>query len=56
MLYELGAHGVTASRRRSRRELAIDAGQLSRVLKRLEADGSIDRLPSPPTAAGSGSS
>jgi len=45
VLYELGA-GVDAVAALKRRT-AMDGGQLSRLLKRLEADGLIDRLPSP---------
>jgi DNA-binding MarR family transcriptional regulator/GNAT superfamily N-acetyltransferase len=44
VLYELGA-GVTAVAA-LRRRTAMDGGQLSRLLKRLEADGVIERLPS----------
>ena len=44
MLYELGAHGDASSRRRCATPLAIDAGQLSRLLKRLE-DRAPDRAP-----------
>jgi DNA-binding MarR family transcriptional regulator/N-acetylglutamate synthase-like GNAT family acetyltransferase len=45
VLYELGAgvNAVAALKRRT----AMDGGQLSRLLKRLEADGLIERLPSP---------
>ena len=44
VLYELGAgvDSVAGLRRRT----AMDGGQLSRLLKRLETDGLIDRLPS----------
>jgi DNA-binding MarR family transcriptional regulator/GNAT superfamily N-acetyltransferase len=44
VLYELGAHGAHPTGG-LRRKLAIDAGQLSKVLKRLETDGLIDRTP-----------
>jgi DNA-binding MarR family transcriptional regulator/GNAT superfamily N-acetyltransferase len=44
VLYELG-QGVTATAA-LRRRLAMDGGQLSRLLKRLEEEGVIDRLPS----------
>jgi DNA-binding MarR family transcriptional regulator/GNAT superfamily N-acetyltransferase len=49
VLYELGAHGVleTSSLKAS---LAIDAGQLSRLVKRLEDQGLVRRLPSPTDA------
>ena len=45
VLYELGAgvDSVAALRRRT----AMDGGQLSRLLKRLETEGVIERLPSP---------
>ena len=46
VLYELGAHGVEAVGA-LRRRMAIDAGQLSRLLKRLEVEGLLERLPSP---------
>ena len=46
VLYELGAHGVLETSA-LKEALAIDAGQLSRLLKRLEADGQITRLASP---------
>jgi DNA-binding MarR family transcriptional regulator len=45
VLYELGA-GVDAVAALKRRT-AMDGGQLSRLLKRLEAEGLIERLPSP---------
>ena len=44
VLYELGAHGAHRTGT-LRRKLAIDAGQLSKVLKRLETDALIERTP-----------
>lgn len=44
VLYELG-EGVTATAA-LRRRLRMDGGQLSRLLRRLEEEGLIDRLPS----------
>jgi DNA-binding MarR family transcriptional regulator/N-acetylglutamate synthase-like GNAT family acetyltransferase len=44
ILYELGAHGAHRTGT-LRRKLAIDAGQLSKVLKRLETDALIERTP-----------
>ena len=44
VLYELGAHGAHPTGG-LRRKLAIDAGQLSQVLKRLETDALIERTP-----------
>jgi DNA-binding MarR family transcriptional regulator/GNAT superfamily N-acetyltransferase len=46
VLYELGSHGVIETSG-LREALAIDAGQLSRLLKRLEEQGVIARLASP---------
>jgi DNA-binding MarR family transcriptional regulator/GNAT superfamily N-acetyltransferase len=45
VLYELG-NGVTTVAA-LRRRTGMDGGQLSRLLKRLDGDGLIDRLPSP---------
>src|SRR5919198_695334 len=42
VLYELGLRPVTEVAE-LRRELAIDAGQLSRLLARMDADGLINR-------------
>jgi DNA-binding MarR family transcriptional regulator/ribosomal protein S18 acetylase RimI-like enzyme len=49
VLYELGTHGAqeTAALRDA---LQIDAGQLSRLLKRLEAQALVARVPSPADA------
>ena len=44
VLYELGAYGAHPTGG-LRRKLAIDAGQLSKVLKRLETDALIERTP-----------
>jgi DNA-binding MarR family transcriptional regulator/ribosomal protein S18 acetylase RimI-like enzyme len=46
VLYELGAHGVVETST-LRETLAIDAGQLSRLIKRLEEQGVLTRLASP---------
>ena len=46
VLYELGTHGVIETSA-LREALAIDAGQLSRLVKRLEEQGVITRLASP---------
>jgi DNA-binding MarR family transcriptional regulator len=46
VLYELGAHGVLETSA-LKDALAIDAGQLSRLVKRLEEQGLLRRLPSP---------
>jgi DNA-binding MarR family transcriptional regulator/predicted N-acetyltransferase YhbS len=46
VLYELGANHITESSE-LRSALRIDAGQLSRLLKKLEADGLLTRGPSP---------
>ena len=50
MLYELGAARTRSRRARSRTRCAIDAGQLSRLLNRLENQGLIERRPSPTDA------
>jgi DNA-binding MarR family transcriptional regulator/GNAT superfamily N-acetyltransferase len=49
VLYELGAQGVLETSA-LRHALAIDAGQLSRLVKRLEDQGLVQRLPSPTDA------
>jgi DNA-binding MarR family transcriptional regulator/N-acetylglutamate synthase-like GNAT family acetyltransferase len=49
VLYELGAHG-TLETSVLKDALAIDAGQLSRLVKRLEEQGLLKRLPSPADA------
>jgi DNA-binding MarR family transcriptional regulator/GNAT superfamily N-acetyltransferase len=49
VLYELGAHGVLETSA-LKAALAIDAGQLSRLVKRLEDQGLVQRLPSPTDA------
>jgi DNA-binding MarR family transcriptional regulator/GNAT superfamily N-acetyltransferase len=49
VLYELGAHG-TLETSTLRDALAIDAGQLSRLLTRLEKLGLLERVPSPTDA------
>src|SRR3954468_20614553 len=49
VLYELGAHG-TLETSALKDALAIDGGQLSRLLKRLEEQGLIERVPSPTDA------
>jgi DNA-binding MarR family transcriptional regulator/GNAT superfamily N-acetyltransferase len=49
VLYELGTHGVIETSA-LREALAIDAGQLSRLVKRLEEQGVITRLASPQDA------
>ena len=46
VIYELGANGGTATGALKRR-LAIDAGQLSRLLKRLEAEGLVSKQVAP---------
>jgi DNA-binding MarR family transcriptional regulator/GNAT superfamily N-acetyltransferase len=46
VLYELGTHGVLETSA-LRNALAIDAGQLSRLVKRLEEQGLIQRISSP---------
>jgi DNA-binding MarR family transcriptional regulator/RimJ/RimL family protein N-acetyltransferase len=46
VLYELGTHGVIETSA-LREALAIDAGQLSRLVKRLEEQGLLSRLASP---------
>src|SRR3954464_8585759 len=45
VLYELGAHGEMETSE-LRAGLEIDAGQLSRLLKKLEAGGVLVRVPS----------
>jgi DNA-binding MarR family transcriptional regulator/GNAT superfamily N-acetyltransferase len=49
VLYELGAHG-TLETTALREALQIDAGQLSRLINRLQDQGLIERLPSPADA------
>jgi DNA-binding MarR family transcriptional regulator/GNAT superfamily N-acetyltransferase len=49
VLYELGAHG-TLETGALKDALAIDAGQLSRLLKRLEEQDLLERVPSPADA------
>ncbi len=49
VLYELGAHG-TLQTSALKDALAIDAGQLSRLVKRLQEQGLIERAPSPTDA------
>jgi DNA-binding MarR family transcriptional regulator/N-acetylglutamate synthase-like GNAT family acetyltransferase len=49
VLYELGAHG-TLQTSALKDALAIDAGQLSRLVKRLEDQGLLERIPSPTDA------
>jgi DNA-binding MarR family transcriptional regulator/ribosomal protein S18 acetylase RimI-like enzyme len=49
VLYELGAHGVLETSA-LKHALAIDAGQLSRLVKRLEDQALVQRLPSPTDA------
>ena len=49
VLYELGAHGMLETTA-LREALQIDAGQLSRLIKRLQDQRLIERLPSPADA------
>ena len=49
VLYELGAHGMLETTA-LREALQIDAGQLSRLIKRLQDQRLIERLPSPTDA------
>src|SRR4051812_21787824 len=49
VLYELGANG-TQETRALKEALAIDAGQLSRLVSRLEGQGLLERSPSPTDA------
>ncbi|WP_028065458.1 bifunctional helix-turn-helix transcriptional regulator/GNAT family N-acetyltransferase [Solirubrobacter soli] len=49
VLYELGANG-TQETSALKEALAIDAGQLSRLVKRLQQQGLLERVPSPTDA------